>query len=85
VGVQIFFSGALDFGTAQGPGNYRVTQRINRKKTRVVPVLSASYHSGDHTVTLLFGRSKGRASMQLTITGLRDSDGTPLSSSTIGL
>lgn len=83
--AQLFFSGALDFGTAQNTGNYRVTQRINRKKTRVVSVLAATYNPGNNSVTLILGKSQKAAAMQVVITGLRSTGESPLSESVISL
>ncbi len=82
--AQLFFSGALDFGTAQNTGNYRITQRV-KKKTLVVPVLAATYNPGNNSVTLLLGGSKKGIAMQLTIGGLRSSGEAPLSESVIEL
>jgi hypothetical protein len=45
----------------------------------------ASYNPGNHSVTLFLGDSKKRATMQLTIEGLRSSSEAPLSESVIDL
>ena len=84
-GAEIVFSGALDFGTAQNTGNYHVTQKISKKKTKAIPVLVASYNMNNDSVTLLLGPSKAGAAMQLTIAGLFGSNGEPLATSIIEL
>ncbi len=78
-------SSALDAETAQNTGNYRITQRIDKKKIKVVPILSASYIPGTDSVTLSLGRSQKGKSLQLTITGLRASNQMPLSESIVEL
>ncbi len=83
-GVQLFFSGVLDFGSASNTGNYRLTQKV-KKKTRALPVLAASYDSGNNSVTLLLGKSQKGAALQLAISGLRGVNGSPMATDDIGL
>jgi hypothetical protein len=82
IGVEFSFSGALNAGSAQSTGNYRVTQAIGRK-IKVLSVLSASY--GNNTVTLSIAGYKAGKPAQATITGLVGANGAGVAPVVTGL
>jgi hypothetical protein len=73
--VEIFYSGALDLATVENTGHYLVTQKISKKKTKLVAVLGAVYKPNNNSVTLLLGSSTKGKAMQLVASGLRGSSG----------
>ena len=72
---QLTFSAPLDAGSAQATSNYHVTQAINKKKTAVVPVLTAVYSASNHSVTLTLGTLKPGKPLQVMVSGLRGAGG----------
>jgi hypothetical protein len=84
-GVRLLYSGALDFGSAQNTGSYRVTQSITRRKVKVVAVEAASYNPGDNSVTLFLGKSQKGKTLQLIVDGVRGGNGSAMSESVIDL
>jgi hypothetical protein len=74
-GGQLTFSAPLDAGSAQATSNYHVTQAINKKKTAVVPVLTAVYSASNHSVTLTLGKLKPGKPLQVMVSGLRGAGG----------
>ena len=84
-GAELFFSRALNFGSAQNIGNYRVTQRITKKKIKVVSVVAATFNPGNDSLTLLLGPSTKGKVLQLMVSGLSGKDGEPVSNSSVNL
>jgi hypothetical protein len=74
-GDQLFFSAPLDAASAQNTSNYHVTQVVSKKKTRGVPVIAATYNSGNHSVSLTVGKYKPGKPLQVRISGLVAADG----------
>jgi hypothetical protein len=81
----LVFSGPLDAATAQNTGNYHVTQKISKKKTANVRVLSAMYSAGTHSVTLILASPKAGKPLQVAVSGLKGADGTPMGPFVTGL
>jgi N-acetylneuraminic acid mutarotase len=80
VGHRLNFSAPLDSGTAQDVGHFHVVQpgRSKRSAPKSVPVLSATYDSGTHSITLMLGKSTRGKPLTLTATGLVGAGGEPI-------
>jgi hypothetical protein len=84
VGFEFLFNSALNPGSAQSTGNYRVIQK-HGKKFRVLPVESALDNPGNFSVTITVGGFKTGKAAQVTITGLAGANGEAISQITSGL
>jgi exo-beta-1,3-glucanase (GH17 family) len=77
-GDVLFFSVPLNAGSAQNRHIFRVTERVSKTRTVVVPVRSATYNTGSQSITIRLGNSRPGKVLQLTISGLTGADGTPV-------
>jgi hypothetical protein len=77
---QLFFTAPLDPGSAQNAGNYRVTQKLSKKKTATVRVVTAMYSSGNSSVTLTLKNPAPGKPIEVAVSGLKGADGTPVTS-----
>jgi hypothetical protein len=80
VDYQLDFSAPLDDGSAQNIGHYGVVQpgRTKRSALKSVPILSATYNSGNNSVTLALGKSTAGKPLTLTASGLVSLGGEPV-------
>jgi hypothetical protein len=81
-GAQLSFNAALTTGSAQNPGNYRVTQIITKKKTLTVTVVSATF--SNNSVTLTLSGVKPKKPLQLVATGLIGANNAAVATITTG-
>jgi uncharacterized repeat protein (TIGR01451 family) len=76
-GIEFQFKSALSAGSAQSTGNYHVTQKISKKKTKTLAVTSATY--SNDTVTIGIGGFQNGKPTQAMIVGLVGANGAPIS------
>jgi hypothetical protein len=73
IGFEFRFNSALDPGSAQSIGNYRVIQK-HGKKGKVLRVKSASYNPSNFSVTISVAGFNTGKTTEVTITGLEGAD-----------
>jgi hypothetical protein len=79
-GDELFFSGPLDPNSAGLTSHYQVTQKISKKKTAAVAVVSATFSATNNSVTLVLNNAKPGKPLMVTVSGLRGPGGEPVAS-----
>ncbi len=75
---QLFFSAPLDSASAGNTAHYHVTQKITKKKTVNVAVLTATYSAANNSVTLVLRKPAPGKALQVMVSGLVGANGAPL-------
>ncbi len=75
---QLFFSGPLNSASAENAANYHVMQKIAKKKTVNVKVVSATYSAASNSVTLVLHNPTPGKPYQMMVSGLVGADNEPV-------